>query len=71
MRIRHDLLAQGSFARLRFPVLAKGDEELLVAGKDILNGSRFAGQLGAISIVSSGDAGNVGDVFRQSLLAVY
>jgi hypothetical protein len=39
MRIRHHLLTERSFPDLGSPVLGKGDEELLVAGKTILWGA--------------------------------
>ena len=53
------------------PVLTEGDEELLVAGEAILHGARFARQRGVVAIIGGGDSGDVGDIFRQRLLAVY
>ena len=66
---RH-LLAERSLARFRRPVLAEGDEELLVAGETILHRRRLAGKRGAISVIGSRDTRYVRDILRERLLTI-
>src|SRR5580704_1694324 len=71
VRIGHHLLAKGGFTLFRSPVLSEGDEELLVAGESVLNGGGLASERGVVGIEGCGDAGVVGDVFGERLLAVH
>src|SRR5580700_2930127 len=71
VRVREDLAAECGLAGLRSPVLAKGDEELLVAGESVLRGAFLPLKRGAIAVVGCGDAAEVGDVFVDRLLAVH
>ena len=67
---RHHLLAQRGIARLRSLVLPKGDKELLIAGEALLLRALACRQRRSIAVIGGGDAGDVGNVFRQRLLAV-
>ena len=71
MRIGHHVLAKCSFPRLRSPILSESDEKLLIAGETILRGHGFARERSFVSVIRRGNAGHVGDVFRQRLLAIY
>ena len=62
-------LAQRIVAYLGTPGLAEGDEETLVAGEPVDHRRGFAVERLVVGEVSDGQAGNVGDVFAQRLLA--
>ena len=68
--IDEDLLAEGGVAGDGAPVLAEGDEELLVAGEVVDLGGFGAFEGGVEAVVGCGETGYVGDVFAEGLLAV-
>jgi hypothetical protein len=70
VHIGHHLLPERGFTLLRYVVLGIAKEELLVAGEIVLQGSGFACEGSAVSIVGGGEADEIGDVFRKRLLAV-
>ncbi len=70
VRVGHDLLTQCCIARLRRVVLSERDEELLIAEKPSCSGAVLPFERRLVAVIRSRDAGDVGDVFRQYLLAV-
>ncbi len=70
MAVGLELLTQRRLALDLAPRLGKGQEEALVAGQAVLDGVRLAVQRQLVGVVSRRQAGDVGDVFRQHLLAV-
>src|SRR5215831_9654163 len=70
MTVSHYLRTQCGIARLRTIILRESDKELLVAGEPLLLRSWLAAERRAIAVIRGRDAGNVGDIFRQGLLAV-
>ena len=65
-----EALPQGGIADLRAPRLAEGEEETLIASKAVDYWRRLAIQRFVIGGVGYGEAGDVGDVFSERLLAV-
>ena len=51
-------------------VLGEGEEELLVAGEAVDDGGGLAVERGVPGVVGGGEAGEVGDVFAEGLVAV-
>ena len=70
MRVGENFLAQRGISGERAPVLAEGDEELLIVGETILGGRRFAAERRLVAIVGGRDSGDVSDILGQGLLAV-
>src|SRR5580658_11012460 len=71
MRVGHYILAKGVFTLLYCPHLCEAQEELLVARETVLNGSGLAREGGAVRIVGSGNAAEVGDVLIKCLLTIH
>src|SRR5580700_6441077 len=69
--VGHHLLPERSLSRLRCPGLCEAEEEMPVAGEAALDGSGLAREGGAVRIVGSGKAAEVGDVLIQRLLTIH
>ena len=68
--VAEDLLAEDGFAGDGAPVLTEGYEELLVAGQVVYLRGFGAFEGGVVGVVGGGEAGCVGDVFAEGLLAI-
>jgi hypothetical protein len=68
VHVGHHVLAKGGFTLFYPPVLSDGNEELLVTGEAVLDGSGLAREGGAVRVIGGGDTGEVSNVFLKRLL---
>src|SRR6188474_3632819 len=71
MPVRGDPSTEFGFTVFASPALAIADEEPLIAGETIGCAIRLSLQRQVIGIVSAHQAGDVGDIFAQGLMAVH
>jgi len=66
MGVSEHLASQRGITSLRTPVLAKRDEELLVAGEPVLHRSGLPPKRGTISVIRSRYSGQISNIARAA-----